>query len=158
MKQPKYLIKQKKKKRRRKGKGPHTNTTCASLRTEVHVSQQPKVQENSHSFSVIYIYIYIYKEKINKQRAAKAAGTKKGWSPLPSSGLPLPINTLHQAPRLPHTGKAPSNSSTHSAPISVSPLCASSSHPSVQPAATTAVQFFTQIVGDRRLPVAATSD
>jgi len=30
---------------------------------------------------------------------------KKGWSPLPSSGLPLPINTLHQAPRLPTPAK-----------------------------------------------------
>jgi hypothetical protein len=83
-----YLInrrKKKKRRRRRKGKGPHTNATCASRRTEVHVSQQPKVQvhENSHRFFSLYI-----KKKINKQRGAKAAGTKKKKVGHP---CPLPV-------------------------------------------------------------------
>jgi hypothetical protein len=81
------------------------NTTCW-----VHASQQPKVQENFHSFF------------LKEGGRAQAAGTKKGRSSMPSSGLPLPINTLHQAPRLPTTaGKASGNNSLlDSAPIYLS--------------------------------------
>jgi hypothetical protein len=135
-------------KKRRKGKGPHTNTTCASLRTEVHVSQQPKVQENSHSF------FSVLKKRENKQ-------IEKGKSSRHQKRLVAPAlfrsSPTYKYPppgtQTPRTAKAPSKTARLFQHPSLLSLCASYSHPSVQSAATTAVQFFTQIVGCRSRPL-----